>query len=124
MVPPRPGGLNLRWLVLPPLFFWESAGSALQVAHRALWPWARVAPAAMTYRPRARSPTSTMALSWVISALPGTLVGDLGDRDLSIHVLDQRQPVTRDIGRMERYIAWAMRERWDEPGEGAPCKPS
>jgi multicomponent Na+:H+ antiporter subunit E len=115
LVPPVAGGPNVRWLVLPPLFFWESAASAVQVAHRALWPRAGVAPAVLDYRPTARSDRATMALAWVISALPGTLVGEMeetrGEPSITVHVLDRRLPVEDEIGRMERRIAWAVRAK-------------
>ncbi len=108
LVPPQPGRPSWRWLVLPPLFLWASAGSAVQVAWRALAPWGRVHPGSLEYRPRTSTPGSTMALAWVISAMPGTLVGDMRSEAITVHVLDRHQPNTRSIAVTEQHIAWAL----------------
>lgn len=112
---PQFAGPRPRWLVLPPLFIWESAASALQVAFLAVSPKKRFTPTVIRYRPRSSSPRVTMALSWVISAMPGTLVGSIGDGEMTVHVLDSSQPVHRNIARTERRLVWAM----GDGGEGS-----
>lgn len=107
---PQFAGPRPRWLLLPPLFVWESAASALQVAFLAVLPGKRFTPAVIRYRPRSSSSRVAMALSWVISAMPGTLVGEIGDGEMTVHVLDSSQPVHRDIAKTERRLVWAMRD--------------
>jgi len=59
-------------------------------------------------RPRGRV---AMALAWIASALPGTLVGDVDDEGLTVHALDRRSDPEGEIARLERRLVWILGRR-------------
>jgi multicomponent Na+:H+ antiporter subunit E len=111
LLPPRPGVFTVRLPALPVLFFVESARSATQVAYFALWPWARMAPGILRYRSARPHGRVAMAVAWIASALPGTLVGEIDDTGLTVHALDRDSDPEGEMARLERRVGWILGQR-------------
>lgn len=86
-------------------FVYESVRGGLDVARRALHPRLPLAPGLLEYRLRLPPGPARIFLVNVVSLLPGTLSADLGETDLTVHVLDHRRPVLIELQTLERHIA-------------------
>jgi len=103
-----------RWRIKPlaflrfTLYFLvKSFLSSIDVASRVLRPQIPLQPALITYPIRLRGELPTVIMANATSLLPGTLSVELKEGELHVHVLDERDPVLAELGRLEEYIAAA-----------------
>lgn len=94
-----------RLLRFAPFFLRESLRGGIDVARRALHPRLPLAPALLDYRLRLPPGPARLFLVGVVSLLPGTLSADLGESDLTVHVLDRKLPVLHLLQALERQVA-------------------
>lgn len=86
-------------------FLVESVRGGLDVAVRVFRPSMPLAPARLTYRLRLPDGPARVFLADTMSLLPGTLTTELRDDCLHLHVLDARQPIEKELRRVERQVA-------------------
>jgi len=86
-------------------FLRESLRGGIDVAQRALDPRLPLAPALLHYRLRLPAGPAQVLLVSVVGLLPGTLSADLGESDLTVHVLDRHLPVLNELQALERHVA-------------------
>ena len=86
-------------------FLVESLRGGLDVALRAFRPTMPLVPAQLTYRLRLPDGPARVFLADTMSLLPGTLTTELRDDCLHLHVLDARQPIEKELRRVERRVA-------------------
>jgi len=87
-------------------FLRESLRGGVDVARRVSAPRPRVAPGLVRYRWRLPEGGPARALfALCVSLLPGTLVANVGGRDLLIHALDTGAPVAVELAALEDAVA-------------------
>lgn len=106
--PARDWRLRPRALLLVPLFLWEAIIAGIDVALRAVRPGPPMDPAILHHRLRSREGPVPMALAFMLSALPGTLVTDWEGEWLRVYSIDKRQHPLEKIAGIERRLAWAL----------------
>ena len=74
------------------------------VALRALRPRMPLDPAWVSYPLKARHPRSRLLLAAAVSLLPGTLAGVIEADELTLHVLDHKQPWQNSVARLEQQL--------------------
>ena len=104
---------TLRWrpqalLRLVGYFLVHSLSGGFDVARRALGWRVRLDPALVEFETRLQSEGSRVLLANLLSLQPGTLCCRLEGMRLSVHVLDQRQPVQESMRRLEARIGDAF----------------
>lgn len=107
VLPPFP---SWRWRVggavrFLAYFLGQSLLSGADVARRAFHPCRLWAPRLITYRFLRLYGPARVFFANTVSLLPGTLSADLRDNEVLVHVLDHRQPVARDLQRLEKKVA-------------------
>lgn len=110
-------GLSL-WLQLPPVglrllylphfllfFLTETLLGAWDVARRALHPQLPLDPAWVSYALTCPNPRVRLVLSAMVGLMPGTLSTHVDDKNLYLHILDQRQAWRAPVAKMETHLA-------------------
>ena len=92
----------LRFL---PFFLWESLRGGVDVARRTLAPALHVEPDFIRYRSRLPSQAARAFFANCVSLLPGTLVADIKDEWLEVHVLNSDSDAEGDLRRLEQVVA-------------------
>jgi multicomponent Na+:H+ antiporter subunit E len=104
----RPGpavGLFLR-------FLWQSVVAGITVARIALSPIMPLRPGMVAYRTKLAPGNRRLAFMTFASLLPGTLPTGTDDRDLiSVHALDDAQPVDGQLAHEEAKLTRVFAER-------------
>ncbi|WP_051340927.1 Na+/H+ antiporter subunit E [Azospirillum halopraeferens] len=109
LVPPRRTRLRvLRFAILLPMLAWVSIRGGVDVAWRAFTPRPAIDPGVLTYRLRSGRADVGVALGFAATMIPGSLVMDVQDDGLRIHVIDRTLPNEAMLARMEDWIAWAL----------------
>lgn len=109
LVPPRPTRVRAApVLVLMPMLAWVSILGGLDVARRAFAPRPAVNPGTLCYRLRAPRHAVAVLLGYAATVVPGTLVLEVHDDRLLVHVIDRGQPNEATLARMEAWIARAF----------------
>ena len=96
-----PSGL-IRFVAL---FTWESLRGGLDVAQRTLGPELKVAPGFINYACRLPAGRPQRLFASCVSLLPGTLVAELQDERMLIHLLDRNVTVDEELKKLEDIIA-------------------
>jgi multicomponent Na+:H+ antiporter subunit E len=86
-------------------FLWNSLRSGIDVARRALHPRMPLAPAVMDFPLRLTDPAACVLLVNTVNLLPGTVVAELTERRLRVHVLDRHGPVPESLRSVEEQVA-------------------
>jgi multicomponent Na+:H+ antiporter subunit E len=110
-----------------PYFLRESLKGGIDVAARVLFPRLRVQPGHEVYRLSLQSPESRLVFVDSISLLPGTLSADLRGDLVTVHALDVRADVSKELGELEKRVAVLFNETVDpaaHPRTGGPSRPS
>ena len=76
----------------------------IDVIRRAYHPRMPLSPAFIDYPLKLRSPSARLLFMSTVSLLPGTLSAELGENSLTIHVLDDRRPVDRELEMIETRV--------------------
>jgi len=92
----------LRFL---PFFLWESLRGGVDVARRTLAPVLRVEPDFIRYQSRLHSKAARAFFANCVSLLPGTLVADIKDEWLEVHVLNCGSDTEGELRRLEQVVA-------------------
>jgi multicomponent Na+:H+ antiporter subunit E len=103
-----PGGERLRLSRLPRFFVFfvvHSLRGGVDVAMRALRPRMALAPAFVDAKLQVQGDAPRALVALTVSLLPGTLAARLEGDALTLHVLDVRQPLERELARVEREVA-------------------
>ena len=98
------GGINFL------LFFLrQSFQSGIDVMHRAIAPRLLINPGLVTYDSLLPEGTPLILFANTISLLPGTLSAELEDRTITIHTLDNKQPIWALLQNLEWHVATLFR---------------
>lgn len=82
--------LRLAWLL--PLFLWRALGGSFDVARRALQPRMPLAPGLLRVPLHLASPSARLLLASLVSLVPGSLVVEVAEQQLTLHLLDASPP--------------------------------
>ncbi len=88
-----------------PAFLFASFVGGVDVARRAVHPRMPLAPGFIEFRLRLPPGTSRVLFTNVVNLLPGSLSADLRDDVVTIHAVDLKQPLHRDLRRIEHRVA-------------------
>lgn len=107
LAPRGPWGLSLSGALRFAAFFLrESLRGGVDVARRVSASHPRVAPGLVQYLWRLPEDGPARSLfALCVSLLPGTLVANVGERDLVIHALDTGAPVAAELAALEDAVA-------------------
>jgi multicomponent Na+:H+ antiporter subunit E len=100
--------VNLVWRELfrfIPFFLIRSLVSGADVAWRALHPRMPIAPDLIVYPLRLSPGLPQVFMANTVSLLPGTLSAALDSNCLTVHVLNKRKDILRELETLERKIA-------------------
>ena len=110
----RPHRLSLLGLSDYVVFFLKySIYGGIDVIRRAYHPRMPLNPAEIDYHLSLKNPSARLLFACTVSLLPGTLCVDLGDEDLTIHVLDVQRPYDQELKAIEKRVAAIF--RFDNP---------
>ncbi len=101
----------LRLLALLPVLAWHALKGGVDVAARALRPNLPLQPDLVEVPLDLRDGSVAIALAFVVTLLPGTLVTQLGREGIVLHVIDRRLPVVATTRAVDRYLRWALAAR-------------
>lgn len=90
-------------------FFQRSLAGGIDVAKRALHPDLPIAPELVEYKLRLMPGLPRVIMVNTVSLLPGTLVADLGETTMKVHVLDGRQDFRSELEAVEEHVAQLFR---------------
>mgnify|MGYP006276008625 FL=1 len=93
------------WLRFVPWFVGRSVAGGVDVLRRAVSPGRPLDPDWVTFDTTLNTPPARHLLAATVSLLPGTLVARLDGQRLTIHVLDRKLPILRDLHALEARIA-------------------
>jgi len=99
---------RLRFRAVPRFFLYfllESLRGGFDVAARALRPRLDLQPGFIELPLGVRGDGPRALAALVVSLLPGTLAVRLGPRSLTLHVIDLRRAVARDVARLDAEVA-------------------
>ncbi|MEX2490127.1 MAG: Na+/H+ antiporter subunit E [Nitrospirales bacterium] len=99
-----------RWRLLGlarflPLFLWSSWRAGFEVAVPAFHPRRPLAPSLVVYPLRLPDGPARIFFTNATSLSPGTFAADLDGDRLTIHVLDARRPIMKDLQNLESLVA-------------------
>jgi len=86
-------------------FLWHSLLGGIDVARRALHPQMPLAPAFVDFPLRLEDEAACVLLVNTINLLPGTVVAELEEQRLRVHVLDRRLPILESLRTVEERVA-------------------
>jgi multicomponent Na+:H+ antiporter subunit E len=98
---------RLRWLAIPrfaAFFLGQSLLAGVDVARRTLSPSLPLDPAMRDVHLQLPPGPARVLLVATLSLLPGSLGVDLHDQQLTLHVLDQRTDIEREVREAERQV--------------------
>jgi multicomponent Na+:H+ antiporter subunit E len=101
-------GISLNWFAFfrfIPFFVLRSLQGGIDVAWRAFHPHLPITPNLIEYPLQVPAGVARIVMINTVSLLPGTLSADLHKNVLSIHVLDNKNDVARDLVAIEQYVA-------------------
>ncbi|WP_310566201.1 Na+/H+ antiporter subunit E, partial [Hydrogenophaga sp.] len=122
LAPRGPWGLSLSGALRFAAFFLrESLRGGVDVARRVSASHPRVAPGLVQYLWRLPEDGPARSLfALCVSLLPGTLVANVGGRDLLIHALDTGAPVAAELAALEDAVAGLFSLALPAVAPGAP----
>ena len=104
--------LSLAGLVrFVPFFLWQSLRGSLDVARRAFHPSRPLDPTFMSYPLRLSPGYPQICFANVVSLLPGTLSARILGNELTIHALDEGQPIAEELRHLEVRVGEMFGER-------------
>jgi multicomponent Na+:H+ antiporter subunit E len=86
-------------------FLWHSLLGGIDVARRALHPKMPLAPAFVDFSLRLTDEAACVLLINTVNLLPGTLVAELDEQRLQVHVLDKGLPILESLRTVEERVA-------------------
>jgi len=104
LIPP----VSLAWSEVPAFigfFLIRSLAGGADVAWRALHPRMPIAPDLITYPLRIPPGLPQVFMINIVNLLPGTLIAELKQDSLTVHVLDRKQQIAIELESVEQRVA-------------------
>lgn len=88
-----------------PFFLWESLRGGIDVALRTVVPKMRIQPGFSALGMRLLRADACVFLANCMSLLPGTLVADMKEEQIRVHLIDVDMDADKELRRPERAVA-------------------